>query len=259
MTLEYAPRGLLGVLTPQANTTVEPEFWMMLPPGMALINARMTSDKPTLEARLTDYFDHIDDAVRQFHNAPVAAIAFATTGASYLAGPDQERLTVEAVSERTGVPFVTAGLAVVSALRTLGARHIGLVSPYPEALTRKSIDYWLQHDFKVEEVAQIAPKLDQFHPIYSILASDAGEALAELVTKPLDAILMLGTGMPTLRLIADRSQSIGPPVVSCMTCLAWASIDAALGRTPDRQTLMNFMQGEPWKPRVRAALQLPDG
>ena len=24
--LEYAPRGLIGALTPQANTTVEPEF-----------------------------------------------------------------------------------------------------------------------------------------------------------------------------------------------------------------------------------------
>jgi maleate cis-trans isomerase len=44
MTVEYAPHGLIGVLTPQANTTVEPEFWIMLPPGIALINARMMSD-----------------------------------------------------------------------------------------------------------------------------------------------------------------------------------------------------------------------
>ncbi len=45
MAVEYAPKGLIGVLTPQANTTVEPEFWIMLPPGVAMINARMTSDK----------------------------------------------------------------------------------------------------------------------------------------------------------------------------------------------------------------------
>ena len=46
MSLEYAPRGLVGMLTPQANTTVEPEFNLLWPPGVAMINARLISDKP---------------------------------------------------------------------------------------------------------------------------------------------------------------------------------------------------------------------
>jgi len=71
MAVEYASKGLIGVLTPQANTTVEPEFWIMLPPGVAMINARMTSDKSSLEARLVDYFDQMDRAVEQFANAPL--------------------------------------------------------------------------------------------------------------------------------------------------------------------------------------------
>ena len=75
MAVEYAPQGLIGVLTPQANTTVEPEFWIMLPPGVALINARMTSDKSSLEARLVDYFDQMDRAVDNlpavFYRLPV--------------------------------------------------------------------------------------------------------------------------------------------------------------------------------------------
>ena len=90
MAVEYAPKGLIGVLTPQANTTVEPEFWIMLPPGVAMINARMTSDKSSLEARLVDYFDQMDRAVEQFANAPIGAIALGTTGASYLAGIARE-------------------------------------------------------------------------------------------------------------------------------------------------------------------------
>jgi maleate cis-trans isomerase len=133
MAVEYAPKGLIGVLTPQANTTVEPEFWIMLPPGVAMINARMTSDKSSLEARLVDYFDQMDRAVEQFANAPIGAIALGTTGASYLAGIAREAEVVAAIGQRTGVPLITAGLAVVLALRTLGARRIGLVSPYRKA------------------------------------------------------------------------------------------------------------------------------
>ena len=40
---EYAKNGLFGVLTPQANKTVEPELWALLPPDQSLIIARLVS------------------------------------------------------------------------------------------------------------------------------------------------------------------------------------------------------------------------
>src|SRR6185312_17475086 len=45
--VEYAPRGLIGLLTPHANTTLEPEFFILMSPGYAFLNARLVSDKPT--------------------------------------------------------------------------------------------------------------------------------------------------------------------------------------------------------------------
>ena len=71
MSLEYAPRGLVGMLTPQANTTVEPEFNLLWPPGVAMINARLMSDKGTIAARLVDYFANYGASLRQFANAPI--------------------------------------------------------------------------------------------------------------------------------------------------------------------------------------------
>jgi len=252
MTVEYAPHGLIGVLTPQANTTVEPEFWVMLPPGVALINARMMSDKDTLEGRLLDYFEQLDTAVRQFHNAPIGAIALGTTGASYVAGIPRERDAVASLTRKTGVPFMTAGLAVVLALNTLRAKRIGIVSPYPEPLTKTCIPYWEEHGFKVDGVVQIANRPDQFHPIYSIAAVNAQEGLDELEDLSLDAIVMLGTGMPTLEPILERPQVGGAPVMSCMLCLGWASIDAVRGHQPDADALHAFIRGEGWGERLRA-------
>jgi maleate cis-trans isomerase len=255
MAVEYAPKGLIGVLTPQANTTVEPEFWIMLPPGVAMINARMTSDKSSLEARLVDYFDQVDRAVEQFANAPIGAIALGTTGASYLAGIAREAEVVAAIGRRTGVPLVTAGLAVVLALRTLGARRIGLVSPYPDGVTQTCIGYWEGHGLTVDGVVQIATRSDQFHPIYSIAAANAEQGLDQLAARELDAIIMLGTGMPTLEPILHRPCVGGAPVMSCMLCLAWASIDAACKQAPDRQALLDFIAAKEWGARLRQRMR----
>ena len=59
--LEYAPKGLVGVLTPQANTTVEAEFSILKPPSIGLITSRLTSKKPTINSRLIEYINQIDN------------------------------------------------------------------------------------------------------------------------------------------------------------------------------------------------------
>ena len=87
---DYGKKGLIGVLTPQANTTVEPEFWTLLPTGWSLINTRLTSKKKTIESRLVDYTKHFGKTAEQFANAPVDVIASACTGASYLIGEKAE-------------------------------------------------------------------------------------------------------------------------------------------------------------------------
>ncbi len=102
-------------------------------------------------------------------------------------------------------------------------------------MTKTCIPYWEEHGFKVDGVVQIANHPEQFHPIYSIAAASAQEGLNELEDLGLDAIVMLGTGMPTLEPILERPQVGGAPVMSCMLCLGWASIDAVRGRQARRR------------------------
>jgi maleate cis-trans isomerase len=252
MSLEYASRGLVGVLTPQANTTVEPEFNVLWPRGVAMINARLLSDKPSMNDRLVDYFDNYGASLRQFANAPVGVFAAACTGASYLAGRDREAATVKAIAERQGVPFVTAALAVVDALNALGARRIGLVSPYPDDLNRASVAYWQSHGFEIGAIANAFNSASSFHPIYSLGGSVAEAALRTLEDKPLDAIVMLGTGMPTLHPIAHVIGWRGAPVMSCNLCIAWRAVEALDGAPPRRDTLASWLAGEGWVAQLKA-------
>ena len=40
---EYGRRGRIGLVTPQANPTAEPEISLLLPDGVSLLSARCTS------------------------------------------------------------------------------------------------------------------------------------------------------------------------------------------------------------------------
>ncbi|KAA2235213.1 maleate cis-trans isomerase family protein [Salinarimonas soli] len=249
MALEYAPRGLVGVLTPQANTTVEPEFGILWPAGIAMINARLTSARGTIEERLVDYYDRLDDAVAQFANAPIAAVAIACTGASYLVGAQREDEIVARLEERLGVAVITSAKAVVDALRVSGARRVGFVSPYPAGLTEASVGYWRERGIEAAEVASAAPDEGAFHPIYSMRASGAREALDALGGRNLDAVVMLGTGMPTLRPILERPRLGRAPVMSCMLCLAWRTVLQVEGRSPTQESLLAWIEASDWRPR----------
>ena len=258
MAIEYGPRGLIGVLTPQANTTVEPEFAILLPPGYSTANARLVSDKKSIETRLVDYFSSYEDACAQFANAPLSALAFGCTGASYIAGRHREAATLARIEDARGVKAITAASAVVDALHLMGAKNIALSSPYPQALTEISITYWESHGFKVTDAATAQPDLTQFHPIYSMSATSAAGTLEKLerdgAHARVDAIVMLGTGMPTLGPILERSGRGGPPTISCMLCLVWRSVQAI---HPEDAVLADWIKGDPWRRAysARAAAQ----
>ena len=242
----YAPRGLLGVLTPQANTTVEPEFSLLLPPGMAMLNARMTSGKATIIERLLDYLAALETHARQFGPAPVEAIAFACTGASYFAMPEAEDAAVARIEAALGKPFITTARAVRDALDQLGAKRIGLVSPYPDDLTRAGIAYWQARGFEVAAVSGSVLREGAFHPIYAMDHDGAAAALAAINPDGLDAIIMLGTGMVTLAAIRARPFHGGVPVLSCMLALGWGSVSAIAGPQP----LLPWIEAEGWGHRL---------
>ncbi|MBS7707521.1 maleate cis-trans isomerase family protein [Chelatococcus asaccharovorans] len=250
MSVAYAPKGLLGVFTPQANTTVEPEIALLTPPGYAWINARMVSDKDTITARLIDYMAQFPAPLAQFANAPVDAIAIACTGASYLIGRDSEDALIADIETRTGVPAFTGASASVDALRMLGAQRIGLVSPYNSALDAESAGYWESRGFTVAAEASAYRESSDFHPIYSLDALAAERAVKSLEGRDIDAVLMLGTGMPTLDAIAHVPFIGKAPVLSCMLCVGWKAIALRDPATATRDGLLRWVKGDGWSERL---------
>lgn len=250
MTPDYGARGTIGVLTPQANTTVEPEMWSLLPPGWSMLNARLTSSLDTIEARLVDYTRNFSKTAEQFANAPLNAIAIACTGASYLIGKDEEKRIIDDMEARCSVPCITAAQATIAALNELGANRLALLTPYPDSLNQVSTSYWESQGFTVVEKAGPALDNSAFHPIYAMTTDAVYRSYSTLSQSNADAVLMLGTGMPTLAPILLGSQGQLMPAISCNLALTWATVKAA---TDDDSidALSGWLDGSHWRERFQ--------
>ena len=85
-----------------------------------------------------------------------------------------------------------------------------------------SRDYWIGRGFDVVNTTRIAITSDDTRAIYELRAQDALATLQTIDYNAVDAILLTGTGMPSLSAVIALMKSTGKPVVSSNLCLTWA-------------------------------------
>jgi maleate isomerase len=219
---EYGRGGLFGLLTPQGNPTAEPEMRILLPPASVLLTARLTSRSPQLRQRLIDYGERLDERIDAFDTIAFDAVGLACTGASYWTDPEEERRRGEALAALKGYPIVTAAGAVKEALRVLGVGKLALVSPYPAWLAEACQQHWERQGLRVSATLQLPAGSADAHGIYGLTTPAVLAAVSSFDTQAAEAILLAGTGMPSLRVILALQRERAVPVLSSNLCLAWA-------------------------------------
>jgi maleate isomerase len=243
---EYAFNGLFGVLTPQANTTAEPEIQILAPPGMVGLSARMTSTKPDMDARLEDYVDRMGETVAQFANAPLKAVSLACTGMSYIVSPERERAALDRIAQDRGYPVITAAASILTALEMLEARRVGILSPYGDSLHEKALAFWAARGLEIVRVERLSGNEADFHPIYGMGSDAATRGVEALGTDGLEAIVILGTGLPTLRCL--RGFGGRPlPILTPNLAVMWRTALVLSGEAPSRDGLAPWLSGAAWQ------------
>ncbi len=241
---EYGP--VVAISVPQANTTVEPEMQALMSAGYSLLAARMTSPLQDSRARLVDYFDTLAQTLDRFDVAPVQAAGFACTGSSYLVGRQEDQRRLAVLSAGRGYPVLGAADAIARALQNLGARRIALLSPYPAWLSAAGQDYWRECGLEMLSVASLPEDLLDTRNIYKLRTARVLEIFDQLELRGCDAVLLSGTGMPTLRLIAQLSLPV--PVLSSNLSLAWALQCAVHAPKSESDVLAALLDVEaPWR------------
>jgi maleate isomerase len=140
---------------------------------------------------------------------------------------------------------LSAAQAILAVLAELGAKRVALVSPYPQWLTAAAERYWRDAGIALTSVAGLPQELADTRGIYRLTTARVQALVAALDVRGADAVLLSGTGMPSLRTIA--SLAAGLPVISSNLCLAWLLARGAGSAQPLERWLA---ADAPWRGRL---------
>ena len=207
----------IALLTPMANPTVEREMRRLLPQTCDYLVGRLVGTESDSKARLIQYAEELPSYLKQVGGYPLSCVAFACTASSYLIGKDRE----DEIAAQLDISVLWASAVIRETLAKVGALKIAIISPYPVPIHEAGLGYWHENGFDVVFDSRVEIGSDDTRNIYNLDGSEGRPALARAREARPDAILVSGTGMPTVSLIDPAGN---PPIFSSNYCLAQAMI-----------------------------------
>lgn len=224
-------RGRIGVLLPPGNPTVEPELSAMVPAGVTLHFGRLETppsvgkagEHAGMEERVRAYREGLAGPTAALSQVRPAVMLLAHTASSYALGYGNEQTLVDRIASLAGAPALLAAQAVLAALRHLGVKRLALGTPYPESISRQGKAYWEAAGFEIAGYH----RLENVTDIYAENEERAYELARRADAPEADAVLLSGTGLPTVAVLETLERDLGKPVLSSNQASLWQALRMA--------------------------------
>jgi maleate isomerase len=212
----------VGLIIPSVNTTTEPEFAWIAPQHISFHAARVFMNVTTPDA-LREMNSEVRRAAELLATLSPDVIAYACTAGSFVDGPAAAAELLEEIKEVANCPVVATSLAVVAALRHLGATRIALATPYPQDVTECERRFFITTGFDVVSYACLGRSGAGVRPTTfdEITALVRGVDCADA-----EAIFVSCTDLRALEVVDQLEHELGKPVLTSNQVTLWGVLDA---------------------------------
>jgi maleate isomerase len=226
----YGRGGRIGLIVPANNSVIEPEFWSVLPPNVAVYATRLRV-RGDLTPQLVHAMERqVASAVDAIAATGVDAIVYCDMVTTFIMEPGWNEKAVARIARIAGVPALSAWTALRDALSALNISSFTLATPYPAAIHRLAPTFFRGLGFRIVDEGTL-----DIHAVREV-PTIGRERLLDFVNglgrDTAEAIVLLATDLPTFGVIAELERAAGLPVLTSNQTLLWSAL-RTLGRSDE--------------------------
>jgi maleate isomerase len=225
-TLGYRKR--IGIVVPSTNTTVQPECEPLRPRGVTNHIARSTIRERPLnsEQAFTEHMQAMREgtwvAIDQIMTAGLDHLIMGIALETFWGGVAQADKLQAELAERAGVGVSMGSTATTAALKKFGATKIAVLTPHQQRGDDMVHAYLKEAGFDVVRLRGL--KCVSPRAIAQVSLDEIRDALKELDGPDVDALVQLGTALPTVAVAAEAESWFGKPVLAVNAVTYWDAL-----------------------------------
>ncbi len=210
----------LGLVILQADETIEVEFRQLMAPELfTLYHSRVPSGVEVTGETLARMEAEIPTAVGLFPaGANLDVVGYACTSGAAVIGEDRVGELIQSI--HPGVAATNPLTAVKAALRALGVRRIGFLTPYVAEVSLTMRGRLEDDGVAITEFGSFEQSEEAL--VARITPASILEAIVQVGAGPdCEGIFVACTNLRTLDILAEAEARLNKPVISSTQALAW--------------------------------------
>lgn len=221
----FGRNGRLGAIIPANNSVLEPEWWSMLPPGVALYATRILARGDLTPDAVRKMEENVDRAVDELAATGVDVIAYCDMVTTFIMEADWNEAKVAEIEKRSETPAISAWTALRDALKALGIKRFALGTPYPVAIHALAPSFFKTHGFDV--VSDSTLDIVKMRDVPKVTPQQVRDFVARIDRKDAEAVVLLATDLPCFSVIGELEKEFRLPVLTSNQTILWSAMRAA--------------------------------